>query len=371
MIAGVLALPFVMSPLSPVSVRHALAVSPGTEYGVGYQTFETGGPYPEGLVIDGNGEILVGHEHGSIARLTLHANDKAVSDQTVAYTGGHSIGLVRDESNHTYWSATFPLGLQQVDSNGVMETIASVDGVALGFPDDVAIDRDGIIYVTDASTRYNPRTTKPGAPYVLWDFMEGRANGRLIAYDSEKRVAHTVLDNLSFPSGVALTQDGSALLIVEVSRYRVIRYELTAPDRGIVSVFADRLPGIPDDVFVDPQGDVWITLVAQRAPFMDDWIAPHPYLARIISSLPWSFQNTIMAIGNDGGRIVKLSEDGAPECTLIIPEGPPPANGLFHNGNILLGRLGGTELISIDLNACGPRKGTVSRKSLEATDPLP
>lgn len=270
----------------------------------------------------------------------------------IAELGGHSIGIIRDEARDTYWSATFPLGLQELRPDSVLKTIESVDDVLLGFPDDVALDSDGIVYVTDASTRYNPRTTKPGAPYVFWDFLEGRANGRLIAYHPETGEARTALEELSFPSGVVLTPDGSALLIVEVTRYRVIRYELKGPDRGKVSVFADRLPGIPDDVFTDEQGRVWVTLVAPRDAVMDNWIHPHPYFARLISSLPWSVQNAMLAPGVTGGRVMRLSETGAPDCTLRFLEGPPPANGLARKGKILLGRLGGTALISVDPQSC-------------------
>jgi sugar lactone lactonase YvrE len=352
LIAGLAALPFALSPISPVSVRVASAAAAGPEYDVDFTTLETDGPYPEGMVAEPGGGLLVGHEDGSLARITLDGAGNVSTAGTIAELGGHSIGLVRDEARDTYWSATFPLGLQELGPKGVLKAIESVDDVALGFPDDVALDEDGIVYLTDASTRYNPLTTKPGAPYVLWDFMEGRANGRLIAYDPETGEVHTALDQLAFPSGVVLTQDGLALLIVEVTRYRVLRYELKGSDRGRVSVFADRLPGIPDDVFVDSKGGIWVTLVAPRDPIMDNWIAPYPYISRLISILPWSIQNKMLAPADNGGRVVRLSDTGAPNCTLKIRHGPPPANGLSRDGEIILGRLGGTALITIDPKVC-------------------
>jgi len=352
LIAGLAALPFALSPISPVSVRLAPAAAAGPEHDVDYTTLETDGPYPEGVVAEPDGGLLVGHEDGSLARITLDGAGNVSTAGKIAELGGHSIGLVRDEARDTYWSATFPLGLQELGPQGVLTTLERVDDIALGFPDDVALDTDGVVYLTDASTRYNPLTTKPGAPYVLWDFMEGRANGRLIAYDPETGKARTALDKLSFPSGVVLTPDGSALLIVEVSRYRVIRYELKGPDRGTVSVFADRLPGIPDDVFADTQGRIWVTLVAPRDAVMDNWIAPYPYIARLISLLPWSVQNGMLAPADTGGRVVRLSEAGAPDCTLRVSEGPPPANGLVRDGRIILGRLGGTAVITVDPQRC-------------------
>jgi sugar lactone lactonase YvrE len=333
-------------------VRAASAVAPGPEYHVDFAMLETDAPYPEGMVAEPDGGLLVGHADGSLTRITLDGTSNVSTARKIAELGGHSIGLIRDQARGTYWSATFPLGLQELGPNGVLRTIESVDDVLLGFPDDVALDNDGIVYVTDASTRYNPLTTKPGAPYVFWDFLEGRANGRLIAYDPNTGEARTALEELSFPSGVVLTPDGSALLIVEVTRYRVIRYALNGPDRGNVSVFADRLPGIPDDVFTDTQGRVWVTLLAPRDAVMDNWIAPYPYIARLISLLPWSDQNAMLAPADTGGRVVRLAATGAPDCTLRFSEGPPPANGLVRDGKIILGRLGGTALISVDPRKC-------------------
>lgn len=352
LIVGLAALPFALSPVSPVAVRHAPAVAPGPEYETGYTVLETEGPYPEGLLEEADGAILAGHEDGSVVRIRLDGDGRAVSTERTADLGGHAIGLVRDRDSDTYWSATFPLGLQQVGAEGVINTIGSVDGIPLGFPDDVVQDENGIVYVTDASTRYNPRTTKPGAPYVFWELIEGRANGRLIALDPSTGEAVSLLDDLAFPSGVTLTPDGSALLIVEVSRFRVIRYELKGEERGKVSVFADRLPGFPDDVFLDASGNAWVTLVAPRDPVMENWIGLHPYLSRVLSLLPWSVQNTMLAPGSDGGRVVRLSASGTPDCTLRIPDGPAPANGLWKDGKILLGRLGGTALIAIDPHPC-------------------
>lgn len=351
-IAALAALPFALSPISPVSVRVAPAVASGPEYDVDFTVLETDGPYPEGVVAEPDGGLLVGHADGSLARIRLDGKSNVSTAGKIAELGGHSIGLIRDQTRDTYWSATFPLGLQELGPNGVLKTIESVDDVLLGFPDDVALDNDGIVYVTDASTRYNPLTTKPGAPYVFWDFVEGRANGRLIAYDPNTGEARTALEDLFFPSGVVLTPDGSALLIVEVTRYRVIRYALNGPDRGNVTVFADRLPGIPDDVFTDTQGRVWVTLLAPRDVVMDNWIAPYPYIARLISLLPWSNQNTMLVPADTGGRVVRLAETGAPDCTLRVLEGPPPANGLVRDGKIILGRLGGTALISVDPRKC-------------------
>lgn len=68
LIAGLATLPFALSPISPVSVRFASEVAPGPVYDVEFTTLETDGPYPEGMVAEPDGTLLVGHADGSLSR---------------------------------------------------------------------------------------------------------------------------------------------------------------------------------------------------------------------------------------------------------------------------------------------------------------
>ena len=371
---GLVLVPYWASPLSPVAVRQSPAVPAKHTVETGFDEIGLDMPYLEAVDVRPDGRVIFGTEMGFVLDLPASAlqSDRGQVPQPrqIAEIGGHSIGITYDPVTDVYWSATFPIGLQRIDPEGSVRTIDTVEGAQVTFPDDVAIGPDGIIYMTEASTKYTPVTTAPEAPYVLWDFIEGRANGRLIAYDPSTGIAETALNTLAFPSGITLSPDRTAMLIVEVTRYRVLRYELAGPHMGTVSVLADGLPGIPDDVFVGPAGHVWVTLVAPRSGIVEDVVGRTPYLARLISILPWSWQNAMLAQSKTGGSLLMLDEDGVPTCELRLSHGYPPANGVILGDRFLLGRLGGHELMMVDPSECLNTEDAVrSRSKVPGTQP--
>lgn len=310
------------------------------------------GHYPEALVDEATGRLIVGTEDGLLSSIEPESETGASDSTVYARVDGHPIGLALEPSGDGIWSATFPVGLQRITPEGVTVSVTEVDGIPLAFADDAAVGPDGRVYVTDASSRWNPVTTSPSAPYVLWDMLEGRANGRLVVHDPETGESRTLLDALFFPSGVTLTADGSALLIVEVSRYRVLRYALDGSDSERLTILTENLPGYPDDVFIGPEGSIWVTIAAPRSTLIDRWILPFPAVVRLITSLPESWQHALLAPAIGGGSVLKLNTEGRPICRIEVPDGPPPANGIAWQGRLLLGRLGGEDLLSIDPALC-------------------
>jgi len=348
--------PYWAAPISPVAVRQTPAVAAKQVVDAAFEELHLDQPYLEAVDVLPDGRIVFGTETGLVLELPAGAlSPEAGQDlqpREIARISGHSIGIAYDPETDAYWSATFPVGLQRIASDGSVQDIDAGQGRPVTFPDDVAIGPDGIVYMTEASTKYTPVTTAPDAPYVLWDFIEGRANGRLIAYDPSTGHAETAIDALAFPSGVILTRDRTALLIVEVTRNRIVRYELMGAQKGSLSVFADGLPGIPDDIFIGPSGHVWVTLVAPRSSVMEDVVGKYPYLARLVSILPWRWQNAMLAPAESGGALLMLDENGTAQCELHLAHGFPPANGVALGEEFLLGRLGGHELLRVDPSAC-------------------
>jgi len=75
--------------------------------------------------------------------------------------------------------------------------------------------------------------------------LTGEATGRLLRYDPATGSAPTVLaSGLSFPNGVALSADGTHVVVAETTRCRLLRHWLRGPAAGTTEPFAD-LPGYP------------------------------------------------------------------------------------------------------------------------------
>src|SRR5437879_3385610 len=103
-------------------------------------------------------------------------------------------------------------------------------GVPFKCTNDLDIAADGTIYFTDASSKFALTELKE-------DIVEHRGNGRLLAYDPRTKTTRVVLGHLYFANGVAVSPDGSFLLVVETGAYRVRRVWLNGPSQGQSEIF--------------------------------------------------------------------------------------------------------------------------------------
>ncbi|MFC4480350.1 hypothetical protein ACFO3N_25060, partial [Flavobacterium chungangensis] len=75
------------------------------------------------------------------------------------------------------------------------------------------------------------------------------------AYETE------VITQMGFP--------GYFLVVAETGAYRLTRLWLTGHRAGESDVFADGLPGFPDNLSTGPGGLIWVAMAAPRQPALD------------------------------------------------------------------------------------------------------
>lgn len=231
---------------------------------------------PEDVAIDEAGRLYTGVVDGRILRLDTNG----ANVETFADTGGRPLGMAWDAAGNLI-VADAVKGLLSVDSQGAIVTLASeADGIPLGFTDDVDVAEDGTIYFTDASWRYH-------VPNYMADLMDGRGNGRFLAYDPATRQTRTLIRDLAFANGVAVSPDQTYVLINETWRYRVLRYWLEGEKTGTWDILIDNLPGFPDNLSSNGDDIFWVALFTTRNP-MADLLAPHPLARKILWRLPKS-----------------------------------------------------------------------------------
>ena len=115
--------------------------------------------------------------------------------------------------------------------------------------------------------------------------MEHRGNGRFLAYDPKTKTTRTLLRDLSFANGVAVSPDQSFALVVETAKYRVHRVWLSGPKAGQSDIFIDNLPGFPDGITSNGKGKFWLALVTPRDETLDK-LLPQPFLRKVVMRLP-------------------------------------------------------------------------------------
>ena len=161
------------------------------------------------------------------------------------------------------------VGLVHIDlSSGIVEIASAIsdDGIPIRFADDVAISNDGKVYFSDAS-RVSPWIDKSGyfnpKLAAVLDAALGSGTGRLLVYDPADRSTTTLMKDLLFANGVAMSPDFDFVLVCESFGYRVTRLWLEGGRKGTVDYFSSRLPGFPDNIRRAPGGGYWLAINAK------------------------------------------------------------------------------------------------------------
>ncbi len=272
---------------------------------------------PEDVVVNSRGQVFVGTEDGAI----LRSSADGLRMEEFAHTGGRPLGLALDFAGRLI-VADAALGLLRVSGSGrVRPLIAEIDGEPLGFTNNVDIAADGKIYFTDVSAKF--RVSEVGAPYAasLLDLMEHGGHGRLFEYDPPSGTLSVLVDGLQFANGVAVSHDGSSLLVNETGAYRVLRVGRLGADRGLVEVVIDNLPGFPDNLTRGFDGRYWLGLVAPRNALLDR-MAPYPGLRKVVQRLPAALRPKARPYGHliaidDFGRVVLDLQSSSGEYSMV------------------------------------------------------
>lgn len=286
---------------------------------------------PEDTTVDANGVIHTGTQDGWIVRVWP---DGRVEDWL--NTEGRPLGMVFDHDGNLIVADAWK-GLLSIAPDKTITVLArEAEGLTFGFTDDVDIAPDGRIYFTDASSRFDQ-------PDYMLDLLEMRPHGRLLRYDPATGKTEVLLRDLYFANGVAVSPDGEYLLVNETWKYRIRKYWIGGADPASTEVFADNLPGFPDNLAVDPAGRYWVAFPTLRDARIDS-MHTRPWLKDLAAKLPDSLkpkprQYGLVVAFNDRGEVLTSLHDTdgqhLQEITSVNPH-----NGFLYFGSLHNNRIG-------------------------------
>ncbi|MBD9499851.1 SMP-30/gluconolactonase/LRE family protein [Pseudomonas sp. PDM23] len=286
---------------------------------------------PEDTAVDSQGRVFAGLDDGRIVR--IGADGKA---ESFVETGGRPLGLAFDKNGKLIVADAWK-GLLEIDPQGKIRVLTdSADGVPFAFTDDLDIASDGRIYFSDASSRFHQ-------PDYILDLLEARPHGRLLRYDPATGKTETLLKDLYFANGVALSQNEDFVLVNETYRYRITRYWLKGEKAGQHEVFIDNLPGLPDNLASDRSGTFWVALPSPRKADAD-MIQQMPWLKRQLTKLPRAVLPKPVPYGlviqvNEKGEIVRSLHDTSGQHLRMVTSAKP-VNGVLYLGSLENDRIG-------------------------------
>jgi sugar lactone lactonase YvrE len=236
---------------------------------------------PEDVTRGSDGFFYTGLQDGRILRFRAESDGRP---ELFVNTGGRPLGMQFDAQGNLIVADAFK-GLLSISPDRTVTVLTdSVAGKRMLFPDDLDITRDGVIWFTDASQRFDQHH------YIL-DFWEGRPTGRLLSYDPKTKQTRVHMEALHFANGVALGPDDAFVLVNETIAARVLRLWLKGPKAGATEVFVNGLPAYPDNLSYSARGDgkgvFWVAMPAPRVESLEG-IAGRPFLRKMLLRLPES-----------------------------------------------------------------------------------
>jgi sugar lactone lactonase YvrE len=137
--------------------------------------------------------------------------------------------------------------LLRLEPEGTLVTHADLGGLA-GVFNEVVVDHVGNAYVNGGN----------------FDFATGAGSG-VVALVRPDGSMQQVADDIAFGNGMAVTEDGSTLIIAESWARRLSAFDVAA-DGGLSNrrVWADLGDSPPDGICVDAEGSVWFADVPNK-----------------------------------------------------------------------------------------------------------
>ena len=134
---------------------------------------------PEDAAVDADGRLYASLRNGDIARI----DPRSGRATRFANTGGAPLGLEFD-AHGTLWVADAYRGLLAVAKDGSVSVRATVaDSLPIRYADDVAVTRDGIVYFSDASTKFGAQAFGGTLPASMLELNEHGLHGRVLRHD--------------------------------------------------------------------------------------------------------------------------------------------------------------------------------------------
>jgi len=283
-------------------------------------------PEPEDLIFDNEGWLYTGLNDGRIVKFKPDSPNQIIE---LTNTDGRPLGL-RFNAQGDLIVADTERGLISVSPQGDIDVLVDTfDGRKLLLVDHLDIADNGDIYFSDASARF-------GLDKHLLDFIEASSTGAVYKYSARTKQTTPVMDSLFFSNGVALGPGDEYLLVAETGRARILKHFLSGPKQGQTEVFIDALPAMPDNLYYDEEGTLWVGLIVLR-----DWrvekLAAYPVIRKIIGAIPPAWLKPtdrygfVIGINMDGKITHNLqTESGYTNITAAIK----------HNNKLYLGGLG-------------------------------
>ncbi|PQB06879.1 hypothetical protein BST83_06735 [Polaribacter filamentus] len=286
---------------------------------------------PEDILFDGFGNLYTGvhNEDFSDGRiLKIYPSGKIEE----FYNSGSWVAGIHFDKEQNLIALSHKQGLISINTMKEVKILAATDenGKPFFIPNGLDIADNGMMYFSNTS-EISSYTIKYGRKII----MEMKPLGGLYSYNPETEEIKTLIEGTYFGNGVVISKDQNYLLMVETTKYRVIKYWLSGTKAGQTEIFIDNLPGFPNGISIREDGSYWLGFSTKRNEALDK-IHSKKVMKKFIYSLPEFMQPKAETFG----MIMNVSEEGEIIESLFDTNGKvlPEAGAVKEfNGHLYIG----------------------------------
>ncbi|XP_010426700.1 PREDICTED: protein STRICTOSIDINE SYNTHASE-LIKE 7 [Camelina sativa] len=198
-----------------------------------------------------SGLIYTGCVDGWVKRVKVadSVNDSVIENWV--NTGSRPLGLAFGLNGEVIVADAYK-GLLNISGDGKKTELLTdeAEGLRFNLTDAVVVADNGVLYFTDASSKYNLHQ-------LNLEMFEMRPYGRLLSYDPTTRVTRVLLRDLYFANGITISPDQTHVIYCETPLKKCSKYYI---EEERVEVFIEDLPGYVDNIRYDGEGHYWIAI---------------------------------------------------------------------------------------------------------------
>lgn len=302
---------------------------------------------PEDILFDSLGNLYTGVHNADFSDGRILKIDPQGKVEEFYNSGSWVAGLHFDKDGNLI-ALSHKQGLISISPTKQVTVLAATDekGKPFLIPNGLDIADNEMIYFTNTS-EIAPYTIKYGRKVI----MEMKPLGGLYKYNPATKKVTTLIDGTYFGNGVVLSEDQDYLLMVETTKYRVLKYWISGKKAGQSEVFIDNLPGFPNGMSIREDGSYWLGYSTKRSEALDK-IHPKVGMKKFVYGLP----EFVQPKAEPFGMVMNISKDGEILGSLFDTQGEvfPEAgavkeyNGYLYIGGDVLPYIGKYKLDTID-----------------------
>ena len=267
---------------------------------------------PEDILFDSEANLYTGVHNADFSDGRILKIDQTGNVEEFYNSGSWVAGLHFDKKSNLI-ALSHKQGLISISQTKEVTVLAKTDenGKPFLIPNGLDIAENGMIYFTNTSeiSAYN---IKYGRKVI----MEMKPLGGLYRYNPATNKVKTLIDGAYFGNGVVISKNQEYLLMVETTKYRVVKYWLTGEKEGETELFIDNLHGFPNGISIRKDGTYWLGFSTKRNEALDK-IHPKTGMKKLVYGLPEFMQPKAETFG----MVMHLSRDGEILKTLFDTQG--------------------------------------------------